>query len=157
MDADTIDYRTEVTWTGGESGSNRDYERYSRDHRAVVEGKPAIELSVAPQFHGNHSKLETEELLLMAVSGCHMMTYLAVTARRGVEVLAYIDRPSATLRLEDNGGRIESLTLRPEVQISSGSDPKLAEALHSTASDECFVGNSVNFPIAIDCKISVRA
>ena len=149
-----IEYSAVVSWTGGALGSTASYETYSRDHCAFVPGKPVLELSVAPCFHGDRSKLETEELLLFAISGCHMMTYLAIASRSGLEVLDYLDNPSATLLLEGNGGRVISAILRPHVRISASGSLELAETLHQTAAKDCFVGSSMNFPITIDAHQS---
>ena len=39
------------------------------------------------------------------------------------------------------------IVLRPQVVVSNDSDPQVALRLHEDAHEECFIANSVNFPV----------
>ncbi len=67
--------------------------------------------------------------------------------------MEYRDEAELVLRLDSKGeGKVESATLHPRVQISSG-DPEVARALHKDAHRKCFVANSVKFPV--ECKAEI--
>ena len=84
-----------------------------------------------------------------------MLAYLALCARRGINVSAYEDSASGTLALEGDGGRFTEVTLRPQVTIAGG-DLALAEQLHHAAHEQCFIANSCSVPIRHEATV-VRA
>ncbi len=148
-------YRASLNWTGAAKGSTRDYRGYSREYRVDFDGKPSITGSAEPAFLGDLKLLNPEEMLLMALSSCHMLSYLALAALEGLEVVAYEDEPSGTVQQQGNGGRFTEVTLRPRVVIAPGAHKGRAEDLHAEAHKTCFVSNSVNFPVCHQAVITV--
>jgi len=56
----------------------------------------------------------------------------------------------------DDGGHFQEVVLRPEVVLESGSNPDTARRLHSAAHRECFIANSVNFPVRCEPRVSFQ-
>lgn len=142
-------YDATVSWTGAAAGAPRTYASYSRDHTIVVEGKPDLPGSADPVFRGEASRYNPEELLLAALSACHLLSYLALCEREGIAVVAYVDRASATMQENAGAGRFTQALLRPEVTIDDERVER-ATALHELAHEQCFIANSVNFPVRHD-------
>jgi len=140
-------FRARTTWTGGRLGPTASYESYSREYTVEMDGKPTLTASAAKPYRGDEALHNPEDLLLAAVSACHMLSYLAECARAGVVVVAYEDECTATMTFKDGKMRIVEATLKPRVTVAPGTDVDKAEALHAPASDVCFIANSVNFPI----------
>ena len=136
-----------VTWTGAANGPTESYRSYSREYRVQIEGKPDLRASAAPPFFGDGSLHNPEDLLLAAVAGCHLLSYLAIVARQGILVTSYTDEATATMAFKDGKMRIVEATLRPKVTVAPGTDIEKAEHLHAQANQECFIASSVNFPI----------
>ena len=67
-------YGATVRWTGAREGTTSDYRAYSREHEAVVEGKPVLRLSADGVFLGDDALHNAEDLLVIALSGCHLLT-----------------------------------------------------------------------------------
>jgi organic hydroperoxide reductase OsmC/OhrA len=120
-----------------------------------IAGKPSIRATAAPAFRGDPSLANPEELLVASLSICHFLSYVALCARGGVNVISYEDEASGTLSRVDRGFRFTDVLLKPRVTISAGSDPEKAMALHHNAHDECFIANSVNFPVRNEPVIKV--
>ena len=98
-------------------------------------------------FRGSSERWNPEELLVAALSQCHMLSYLHVAAVNGIVVTFYTDAATGVMRrTNDGGGHFTSVTLHPAVTISAG-DPALARRLHAEASAQCFIAQSVNFPV----------
>ncbi len=154
--AQTKQHRYAVTtqWTGSDQGPARDYESYSRAHRFAIPGKPDIAGSSDPNFMGDASRHNPEELLVAALSGCHMLWYLHLCTVKGVVVEAYEDAADGIMVEEPRNGRMTEVTLRPVVTISADSDAGRAEQLHARAHAECFIANSMNFPV--HCRPTIR-
>ena len=149
-------YSVSVEWTGNRGTGTSAYRAYGRDLSLSSEGKTAmIEGSADPVFYGDAERWNPEELLLGALSQCHLLSYLYVASSRGVIVERYADQASGTvLQTDDGGGRFTEVILRPLVHISAG-DPKLAFELHAEASAKCFISASVNFPVRHEPRILV--
>ena len=139
-------FAARLVWTGAAQGSTRDYEAYSRDYRIEVEGKPALEGSSDPAFRGDARRYNPEDLLVMSLSACHMLSYLHLCASAGIEVVAYEDQAGGKMAIKDRKMRFVEVTLAPKVTIAGG-DLERATALHEEAHAQCFIANSVNFPV----------
>ncbi len=148
-------YRVEVSWTGNRGSGTDGYRNYSRDHVIRVPGKPELAGSADPVFRGDATRHNPEDLLLAALSTCHMLSYLHMATVAGVVVMAYTDAAEGTMETSGDGGRFVEVVLRPTVTISAGSDPARAEAAHEAAHHACFIANSVNFPVRCEPRIVV--
>ncbi|HLU64601.1 MAG TPA: OsmC family protein [Protaetiibacter sp.] len=141
-------YAISVEWTGNRGTGTSGYRAYGRDHIVRAEGKEHELLGSSDRtFHGDRERWNPEELLLAALSQCHMLSYLHVASARGIVVTAYQD--DATGRMQqtaDGGGHFTEATLRPVVTIAAG-DPAQALEAHHEAARKCFIAASVNFPV----------
>ncbi|MHA7987100.1 OsmC family protein [Rathayibacter sp. CAU 1779] len=141
-------YALTIEWTGNRGSGTSGYRDYGRDHLISAEGNPPIEGSSDRAFFGDADRWNPEELLVAALSQCHMLSYLHVAQRNGVVVTAYVDTPTGTMTAtSDGGGHFTVVTLRPEVTIADAAQLELAESLHAEASRLCFIASSVNFPV----------
>ena len=89
-----------------------------------------------------------KELLVAALSQCHMLSYLHLAASAGVVVTAYSDAPSGTMKEHPDGsGEFVEVLLCPEVTVADAAMSERATALHDEAEKLCFIARSVNFPV----------
>ncbi len=146
-------YTVKTVWTGADQGPARDYKTYSRAYRVEIAGKPPLEGSADPGFRGDPARHNPEDLLVASLSGCHMLWYLHLCTVKGVTVIAYEDDAQGTMVAEPHNGRFTEVVLHPVVTISPDSDAQVAESLHEPAHAECFVANSVNFPVRCQPQI----
>src|SRR6478736_5439191 len=109
-------YAIDLQWTGNRGSGTSGYKDYGRDHVVSVEGKHPIEGSADRVFFGDRDRWNPEELLLAALSQCHMLSYLAEAAAAGVVIVAYSDAASGVMeQTSDGGGHFTSVTLRTRV------------------------------------------
>ena len=148
-------YHAKVEWTGNHGTGTDGYRNYGREHVIRIEGKPDIAGSSDPMFRGDASKHNPEDMLVIALSTCHMLAYLHVVTLAGVVVKAYTDAAEGTMVIEGNGGHFTEVVLHPVVTISASSDPAKAEAAHDDAHHACFIAASVNFPVRCEPRIVV--
>jgi organic hydroperoxide reductase OsmC/OhrA len=141
-------YQAHLTWEGNRGDGTADYATYGREHVVRIDGKPDLGGSADPAFLGDASRHNPEDLLLAALSACHMLTYLALCARMRIVVTAYEDRAVGTMREDGKGGgRFVEVVLRPVVTIAREDNRAKAEALHAKAHELCFIAASCNFPV----------
>ena len=151
-------YAVQVNWTGNLGKGTSGYRDYSRNHEISADGKPLVPGSSDPNFRGDRSRYNPEDLLVSSLSACHMLWYLHLCADAGLVVLEYSDQATGTmLETSDGGGHFREVVLRPTVLIGAGGDLALAERLHERAHHLCFIANSVNFPVNCQPTITIKA
>lgn len=149
-------YRARLAWRGNTGEGTRRYDGYARTYEIAIDGKPVLQGSADASFRGDARLHNPEDLLLAAIAGCHMLSYLALCARQRVNVLAYTDSAEGTMRTDPDGsGRFTRVLLRPRVLIGDAAKQALAVALHERAHRLCFIANSCNFPIANEPEVRI--
>ncbi|HPD93812.1 MAG: OsmC family protein [Rhodobacter sp.] len=143
-------YTTHIRWTGNTGEGTAHYRAYRRDWEVAVPGKPVIPMSNDPLLGGNPALMNPEDLLLSALSGCHMLWYLHLASDAGIVVTGYEDTPEGIGALETGGaGRFVRAVLRPRITLRRGADLARARAIHEEIHKVCFIARSVSFPIEI--------
>jgi organic hydroperoxide reductase OsmC/OhrA len=141
-------YELRVTWTGNTGDGTSSYRGYSRAHTVSADGLPDILGSADRTFHGDSSRWNPEQLLLAALSQCHMLSYLHVCVTEGVVVQEYVDLAHGSMRTEPDGsGRFTEAVLAPQVVVAEESMVQGAVRAHHRAHELCFIANSVSFPV----------
>jgi len=139
-------FASTLTWTGGPSA--RDYVLRTADGAEIAGSAPTV-------FKGDGTRASPEDMTVAALSACHMLTYLALCARKGIRVVAYEDESEGTLdRVGPGKTKFVDAVLRPRVRIADAGHVEAATALHHDAHEACFVANSVNFPIRVEPAVS---
>jgi organic hydroperoxide reductase OsmC/OhrA len=149
-------YAARLAWAGDTGLGYRDYER---SHTVGPEGL-ALDMSADPAFRGDPSRLNPEQLLVMAASSCQLLSFLAIAARKRVRVTAYEDDASGVMpmRPEDGGPvRITQIVLRPRITVAPGTDQTLVEQLVRQGHDECYIANSLTTEVRVEPTIVVSA
>ena len=140
-----------LSWSRGDRDFT--YETYSRDHQLTFENGQTSLASSAPDYVGNPEALNPETLLVGALSSCHMLTFLAISAKRGFVVDRYDDDASGLLDKNADGKMaITRITLRPKVVFSGDRRPAADELakLHERAHANCFIGSSIRAEVVVE-------
>lgn len=131
---------------------------YTRDHEIRFENKPPIAGTSDPGFRGDPLRYSPEELLVAALSQCHMLWFLHLATRAGVVVVRYDDLAKGHMRVRAAGhGQFSDVTLRPVVVLGRATDGEgdpvtddMLATVHTSATQHCFINRSVNFPVRVD-------
>ena len=143
----THHYRLEATWTGNRGSGTSGYRDYARDVTVRAEGKPELAGSADRPFRGDPARWNPEELLLAALSQCHLLSYLHVAVTHGIVVTGYHDDASGSMEQHGIGGGFTEVVLRPVVTVADPAHVGLATEIHAEASAACFIASSVAFPV----------
>ncbi len=153
----THHYEVAVRWRGNRGAGTRDYRSYDRTHEVHAVGKTPIAGSSDPIFRGEADRWNPEELLVAALSQCHMLWYLHLASSAGVVVTDYSDTPVGTMNEDrEGGGQFSLVVLRPVVTVTEPSMCDTAQALHGDIGAKCHVARSVNFPVHHEPTVQVK-
>ena len=131
------------------------YEGYSRDHEWIFEGGQRLTGSAAEAFLGSPEGVDPEEAMVVALSSCHMLTLLAIAAKKGWTVESYDDDAEGTLGKNADGKlSLTRVTLRPRIIFAEGKTPdaEALQRLHHQAHENCFIANSVKTEVVIEAQ-----
>jgi organic hydroperoxide reductase OsmC/OhrA len=149
-------FLTRLVWTGSREGAARDTRTFSRDLEMSF-ADLVLPMSAAPDYHGDATRANPEQLFVASVSACQALTYLFVAARSGVPVVSYDDEAEGELQLVDGKMRMTRVTLRPRIVLMPGADEARARALVDKAHAGCFIANSITTAVRLEPRISVQS
>ena len=141
------EHHIKLAWEKGEAPFT--YDAYPRNHSiSFKNGQQAVIASASPPYRGDASKCDPEDMLVAALSSCHMLSFLAIAAKKKLTVTSYED--DAVGFLENNGGKLwmARVILRPKVTID-GDAESLAQ-IHHLAHEACFIANSVKTDVSVE-------
>lgn len=96
--------------------------------------------------------LDPEQAFVASISNCHMLSFLAIAAKRGVKISKYVDHAVGLLSKNEEGRiAITKVVLRPEITFDMQEIPTTDEIqrLHEMTSRNCFIANSVRTKIEV--------
>ena len=145
------EHKATVEWKRGTE--NFSYESYSRDHVVMFDSGIRIPGSAAPAYRGNPARVDPESALVAALSSCHMLTFLAIAAKKQLVVDSYSDQAVGFLEKNAKGKlAVTRVILRPKVTFGGTILPTTEQlaALHERAHAECFIANSVMTEVTVE-------
>ena len=138
------EHRISLQWSRNDGPFARG--NYDASHTIRYSGGQQLKVGPAPALGGDAALADPEQMLLSALSSCHMLTFLAVAANRGYVVDSYGDEAVATLGKNAEGKTaVVHAALNPRVTFGGERQPNADEyaKLHERAHAACFIANSV--------------
>jgi organic hydroperoxide reductase OsmC/OhrA len=147
------EYTASVRWR--RTSPSFDYEGFSRDHTWRLGGGAEVRASAPPEYLGNPECTNPEQALVAALSACHMLTFLAIAAKKRFVVEAYADEPVGILEPNEDGRlALTRATLRPVITFGGERTPTAQDLarMHYKAQKHCFIANSVRTVVGIESE-----
>lgn len=145
------EYRATIRWERDSPGFT--YETYNRSHVWAFDGGVEVAASAAPAYRGDGVRVDPEEAFVAALSSCHMLTFLALAAKKRFVVDRYTDAAVGIMERNASGKlAITRVTLSPRIEFGGEARPSSAELarLHEQAHDQCFIASSVLTSVTVE-------
>ena len=143
-------HSVEINW---ENAPNKLAENtYNRNHRVALSGDQVIHASSAPEYKGDPDCADPEQLLVSALSSCHMLTFLAIAELKGFVVQSYNDKATGYLEKGESGRpEVTRIELSPRIEYSGENRPDAAtlKRMHESAHKNCFIANSLKTKVEV--------
>jgi organic hydroperoxide reductase OsmC/OhrA len=137
-------YETSLNWTQELEGA------------LASNGLPGLGFGAPPEFGGKPGAWGPETLLLGAAESCTLLTFLALSRRKGVQFSTYRSSAVGTLALDSEGViRFTEIIVRPVVQVKSEADVETVKALFQDVPKRCFIGCSLKAEPRIEPTVEV--
>jgi organic hydroperoxide reductase OsmC/OhrA len=146
------EHHAKITWQ--RTSQDYTYQTYNRAHdwRFTAVTVPA---SATKEYRGDPDRVNPEEALVAALSSCHMLTFLAIAAKRRLSLDSYVDDAIGFMEKNEAGRlAITRVTLRPKIVWTAGVSVSGAdlEKMHHEAHEGCFIANSVTTKITVESQ-----
>ena len=130
------------------------YDTYNRAHEiSFNKGAIVVPGSAAPAFKGDVDRVDPEEAFVASLSSCHMLTFLALCARKRLVVDSYEDDAVGIMEKGANGKLwVSRVTLRPRISFAPGTkvDSAILAEIYHKSHEECFIANSVKTDVSVE-------
>lgn len=146
-------YTADVSWAL-KSGEDFAKGRYSRGHTVSFDGGTTIPGSASPHVVGKwavEAAIDPEEMLVAAISTCHMLSFLHVVRLAGFTVAAYRDHAEGVMEAIAPGREaVTKVVLHPEIEwIGEVPEKAKLDQWHHKAHEGCYIANSVKTEITV--------
>lgn len=117
------------------------HEGFERGHEALISGQT---IPMAGANTPNY--VDPEQMLAASLASCHMQTFLALAAKKRLQVESYEDTATAKVEKNDDGKLyVSEVYLTPKAVFSGEKQPSAEdiEKMHHKAHEHCFISNSL--------------
>jgi organic hydroperoxide reductase OsmC/OhrA len=142
------EHRATIVWQRGDQPFTDN--AYSRAHEWRFDGGACVPASASPDVvplpMSVAENVDPEEAFVAALSSCHMLTFLAISAKRGFVVDSYTDAAIGYMGKNDDGRVfVSQVVLEPKISFTGDPVPtaKQLKKMHDQAHHMCFIANSV--------------
>lgn len=146
-------YTADILWNL-QDGEDFPHGRYSRAHQIAFDGGITMPASASPHVVGKWAEpaaIDPEEMLVAALSSCHMLSFLHVARLAGFTAVRYRDHAEGVME-EIAPGRhaVTKVVLHPHVEWSGAApDGEHWDILHHAAHEACYIANSVRTEVTV--------
>lgn len=142
----TVEWRSDGQFRDG---------RHSRVHEIAFDGGATLKGSASPQVvpvpMSDPAAVDPEELLVASAATCHMLWFLDLAQRAGLDVSAYRDEAKGMMGKLDGRIAITRIVLRPRVEfVGEAPDAEAIARLHHDAHERCFIANSLKSEVVVE-------
>jgi organic hydroperoxide reductase OsmC/OhrA len=129
----------------------------ARRGRTSAPGKSQIDIGSPPEFKGEPGVWSPEELLVGAVNGCLMLTFIAMAQAKGLELVAYESAAEGLLENVDGKYRMTEISVQPSVAMRTEADVNAARAIIDHVEENCFISTSVRAEVKLTAQFRVAS
>lgn len=146
-------HRAEIAWT---SDGNFAAGTYSRRHQLIFDGGAVVPGSSSPDVvpvpMSDPAAVDPEEALVASAASCHMLWFLDLARRAGLDILSYRDSAEGEMgRIAPGRMAFVRITLRPEIAFAGPApDGETLDRLHHQAHERCYIANSLTCEIVVE-------
>jgi organic hydroperoxide reductase OsmC/OhrA len=146
------EFPVRLRWEGTTASAD-----YTRNAVAGAPGKHVIQVSAGGAYGGDETRWNPEDLFGASLSACHMLTFLALAKKVGIDVRRYEEEASVTIATVDRVTRVTKVRLSPTITLAAGADEAKAREMFEKSHKYCFIANSTTAEVVMEPTIVTAA
>jgi organic hydroperoxide reductase OsmC/OhrA len=108
-----------------------------------------MEIGSPIELKGESGLWSPEELLVGALNGCLMLTFVALAQSKGLQFVAYESAAEGLLENVDGKYRITEVSVQPNLVLKSEIDLDVARTIMDSVEENCFISNSITAQVKL--------
>lgn len=140
----------QLSWKGHTTDAH-----YPRASTASTLGKPDLDLSSGQGEGADPGAWNPEDLLGAALAQCHLLTFLALATKVGIDVQSYEDDVSVVLDTVEKVTSVTTIRLAPTIRVAAGTDPAKVVKFFEKAHNYCYIANSIKAKVEMSPTVIV--
>lgn len=112
-------------------------------------GEHTLTVSSDQAFHGDPTRLNPEQLLVVAAGSCQLLSFLAVAARARLDVVEYRDDATGVMPETGSPMWVTRIDLRPHIVVAGDVPETRLAHLVEVAHRECFIAASLRSEVVV--------
>jgi organic hydroperoxide reductase OsmC/OhrA len=129
---------------------------YDRSHEVTAPpARQALTVTTGEE-QGDPSRLNPEQLVVMAASSCQLLWFLHLAAKARIDVVEYEDEAEGEMPEDEQPVRITRIALRPRIVVASEAAEDRVLRLVELAHERCYIANSLRSEVKVEPRIELR-
>lgn len=120
-----------------------------RSGRLSSVGRTSLCVSSPPEFRGEEGSWTPEHMLIGAVEGCLLMTFLTYAERKHIRILSYESKANGTLEFIDGEYRFTLIVISPLIIAAQPTGDSDVLTVLRDAEKRCLVSNSITAVVEV--------
>jgi organic hydroperoxide reductase OsmC/OhrA len=126
---------------------NTVYQDSGKPAKTTMSGISEAEIGPPPEYGGNPSSLNPEEMLVASVNACIMLVFSHFAEKYKVEIVSYRSDANGEVEKTKNGLRFTNVEVRAKVSLGSPESAAKIEEIAQLAEKYCLVSGSLACPV----------
>lgn len=119
-------------------------------------GRTSLRISSPPEFKGEEEAWTPEHMLIGAVEGCVMMTFLAYAERKRIRILRYESMANGKLEFIDGDYRFTRIVISPHIVAEQPAGEADVLTVLRDAEKRCLVSNSITAVVEVNPIVRIE-
>ena len=141
-------YHLEHVWDGSTAEDD-----YAKLMRGFTPGKPDIWTSSGDGPGADMSRWNPEDLMGLALTTCHVLTFLALARKIRADVRRIRTAVEVVLEPQDKIKVVTRIILKGTIDVAAGADHTKVDDMWHKAHKYCYIANSIKSEIVLEAKI----
>jgi organic hydroperoxide reductase OsmC/OhrA len=122
----------------------------------ISAGRTSLRISSPPEFRGEEGTWTPEHMLIGAVEGCLMVTFLSLAEHKNIHILAYESMANGRLEFMDGGYRFTRIVISPLVVAQHPAEEAQVLSALRDAEKRCLVSNSITAVVEVNPVVKIE-
>jgi len=117
--------------------------------------KPELRIVAPPEFKGEAGLWTPEDLFVVSLESCLMLTFVGIAEKRGLRVIRYESSAEGLLEWLAGSYQFTRIVVRPRITVPDPASIVAAREIVDRAHQTCLVANSIRTSIVIEPELVV--
>ena len=133
------------------------YKHAGKSAKTTMHGINETEVGPPPEYGGDPTSLNPEEMLVASVNSCIMLVFFHFAKKYEIDVTSYQSNAEGKVEKTKNGLRFTNVEVRAKVSVAGDIPSERIEEIARLADKYCLVSGSLACPVHFNVEVVDKA